>query len=159
MPQRLPSPSHGADHPFALPARLPPQLARVHAYWAGLLRGEAETPFADDFKPTDLPDLADRLLLIDVFDRPLRFRLQSIGAALGADSATGRFLDEIRPTPPLDFIAAQCSATVEAVAPTFFAGASGQPHKRLILPFWGQGQVSLLLGAIAFGWSVQPKVQ
>ena len=36
-------------------------------------------PFWDDLKLTSLPDLADRLMLVDAFDKPQRFRLNSVG--------------------------------------------------------------------------------
>jgi hypothetical protein len=122
----------------------------VHAFWRDLLRGGAEMPFADDLRPTELPDLVHRTFLIDVFENPVRFRLQSLGMALGPDDLTGRFLDETELHPPLDYLDAQCSATVEAAAPTFFRGEAERPHARLLLPFWGNGQISLLLGAIDF---------
>jgi hypothetical protein len=137
-----------AQRPFAPPPRLPPRLARVLAYWEGLLRGSAEVPFADDFRPIDLPDLADRLVLIDVFAQPTRFRLQNVGKATNPAGLDGRFLDEVRPDAPLDFLASQCEATVEAAAPTFFRGDASRPHARLLLPLWGDGRISLLLGAI-----------
>ena len=37
----------------------------MDAYWRGLLRGSAQMPFWDDYRPTDLPDLADRLFLVE----------------------------------------------------------------------------------------------
>lgn len=136
------------DRPYSLPSRLPAHLDRLRAYWLGLRRGEAEMPFADDFNPLDLPDLADSLLLIDAFEQPLRFRLQTLGAALKADDLTGRFLDEIRLAPPLEFLASQCNATVETGAPSYFRGGSDRPRRRLLLPFWGEGRISLIVGAI-----------
>ena len=138
------------EPPFSLPARLPARLARILGYWAELLRGGAEMPFSDDFRPLDLPDLTHRNLLIDVFERPARFRLQSVGKALGPDDLTGKFLDEVRLQPPLDFLPAQCSATIEAAAPTFFRSDEERPHARLLLPFWGDGRICLLVGAIEF---------
>ncbi len=139
-----------AEDPFALPSRLSPRLARIRDYWASLLRGGAEMPFADDLRPPDMPDMVHRTLLIDVFERPARFRIQSLGMALGPDALNGRFLDDVRLQPPLDFLPAQCSATVEAAAPTFFRSDAERPHARLLLPFWGDGRISLLLGAIDF---------
>ena len=142
MPARL------ANHPYALPDRLPPRLARVLAYWEGLLRGAAKIPFADDLRPSVLPDLADQLLLIDVFERPIRFRLQSVGKGLGAEDLTGQFVDEVRPRVPLDYLASQCNATVEAGAPSFFRSSAGLPHARLLAPLWGEGRINLLLGIV-----------
>jgi hypothetical protein len=144
------APRVAADHPFALPPRLPARLEQLHGFWRGLLRGGAEMPFADDFRPGELPDLAHRVMLIDVLGNPVRFRLQSLGKALGPDDLTGRFLDETDLKPPLDYLDAQCSATVEAAAPTFFRSDAERPHQRLLLPFWGVGQIGLLLGAVDF---------
>jgi hypothetical protein len=138
-----------SHHPFAIAGRLSPDLTRVRAYWEGLLRGEAKMPFADDLKPTDLPDLGDRLFLVEVFDRPTRFRVGFVGRDLAMDDAAGRFLDEARFGHPFDFLAAQCEATVESAQPTYFRDEDGaKAWARLLLPFWGEGRVSLLLGAV-----------
>jgi hypothetical protein len=140
-------------YPYAVPSQLSADLARVLAYWKGLLRGSAAMPFWDDVKPTELPEVSDRLLLIDVFERPARFRLNSIGRALGHESVVGQFLDEIDSRWPFDFLTSQCSATVEAAAPTYFRLGGdnpppvGQAYSRLLLPLWGEGHVAMLLGA------------
>jgi hypothetical protein len=140
-------------HPYAVPARLPPGLDRVLGYWKSLLRGSAEMPFWDDAKLTDLPDLLDRTLLIDVFDRPERFRLNSVGAGLGQQTQIGRFLDEADLDAPFDFLASQCSATVEAAAATCYVATDASPFgdrgfARLLLPMWGEGRIGMLLGAV-----------
>ncbi len=138
--------------PYAVPARLSPDLARVAAYWAGLLRGGAKMPFWDDARLTDLPDLADRLFLIDVFDAPERFRFSSIGKAISGGAEPGRFLDELELIGPFAFLRSQCSATVEAAGATFFGQeslqAGSRPYSRLLLPMWGDGRIGMLLGAV-----------
>lgn len=137
--------------PYAVPARLSPDLARVGDYWAGLLRGNAKMPFWDDANLSDLPDLADRLFLIDVFDVPERFRFNTIGKAIAGGAEAGRFLDEVELTGPFAFLRSQCSATVEAGATTFFQPEAGtRPYSRLLLPMWGDGRISMLLGALDF---------
>jgi hypothetical protein len=136
--------------PFAVPHDLPADLARVLAYWRGLLRGDADMPFADDLKPTDLPDLTGRLFQIDVFEHPTRFRVASVGADLGLGDAPGRFLDEVEFNGPLAFLASQCAATVEAAVPTYYRSADGREGARIILPLWGEGRISTLFGAIDF---------
>ena len=65
--------------PFSLPEKLEPGLARVRAYWEGLKRGAADIPFGDDLNITAMPDMAGRLMLIEVFDKPVRFRLGMLG--------------------------------------------------------------------------------
>lgn len=140
-------------HPFAVPTHLSPDLARVQAYWRGLLRGAAEMPFWDDAKLTDLPDLAGRLFLIDVFDGPERFRFAEVGAEIVGD-VEGRFLDEAALGPPFEFLRGQCSVSVESAAPTWFRmePAGGRDaYARLLLPMWGDGRVSMILGAVDFG--------
>ncbi len=143
-------------HPYAIPSRLSPDLTRVHAYWKGLLRGGADMPFWDDAKLTDLPDLASRLLLIDVFQKPERFRLAVVGEALAGGDVTGRFIDELESGWPLEFLRSQCTATVECSGPTWFRrdaddeDASAKGWSRLLLPMWGEGRIGMLLGAVDF---------
>lgn len=143
-------------HPFAVPTHLSPDLERVHAYWRGLLRGAAETPFWDDARLSDLPDLADRLLLIDVFQKPERFRLGSVGKDLGGAALAGCFLDETTLARPLEFLRAQSSATVECATPTWFrfeteGSGPAEAYSRLLLPMWGDGRISMILAAVDFG--------
>ena len=133
--------------PFAIPHDLEPDLAALHAQWRNLKRAQAEMPFADDVKLSMLayPDFD---MLIDVFARPARFRFAIVGegihAFFGADLA-GTFADEIAVGPPLDFFLAQCSATVEARAPTYYRGKT---YARILLPLWGEGHIQMLLGGI-----------
>jgi hypothetical protein len=144
------------SQPFALPSRLPSSLDRVRDYWKGLLRGSAHTPFWDDVQLTAIPELADHLLLIDAFANPQRFRFGTIGEGLGLSALAGRFLDELEPPRLCEFLAAQCNATVECAAPTFYRrepGPGAPPssgYARLLLPLWGDGRIGMLLGAIDF---------
>lgn len=135
-------------HPFALPARLPSDLDRVLDYWSGLKRGENAVPFADDVRFSALPEFEGRLMLVDVFAKPQRFRLNIVGHDIrdwfGAD-LVGKFMDELDAKGPLMFFAAQASTSVEAAAPTYYH----DEFARLLLPLWGGGYVSKLLGAIA----------
>src|SRR6516165_1400348 len=57
--------------PFSVPSKLEADLARVRAYWEGLKRGGAGMPFWDDVNLAALPGLSGRLMLLDVFDKPL----------------------------------------------------------------------------------------
>lgn len=52
-------------------------------------------PFADDVNLSALPELADRMALIDVFEQPQRFRFSMVGRELarqGQDIVAGRFI-------------------------------------------------------------------
>lgn len=136
--------------PFAVPADLSPDLTRVQAYWTGLLRGAATMPFWDDCRLTDLPDLTGRLFLVNVFSDPERFRFDRVGRDIGGSELEGLFLDETRLTWPFEYLRAQSSTAVEASAPTYFGwkGEAGPAYSRLVLPMWGDGRVSMLLGVI-----------
>ncbi len=143
--------------PFALPVKLPLDLDRVRDYWESLKRRENTIPFWDDLKLSSLPDLSNRLMLVDTFERPQRFRLNSVGEQIreqyGVD-LVGKFVDEIDPKFPLEFFTAQASATIEAKAPTFFSyepaigGGPQRRYARLLLPMWGNGRIEMMLGAI-----------
>jgi hypothetical protein len=144
-----------SSSPFAPPAKLPPGLGRVRDYWESLKRGETSMPFWDDVKLSSLPDLSDRLLLVDAFENPHRFRLNSVGAQIrrsyGTDLAD-KFIDEIAQKGPFELLAAQASATIETKAPTLYAAPAAstghQGYARLLLPMWGEGRIGMLLGAV-----------
>ncbi len=139
--------------PFAIPRRLSPSLDGARAYWRRLLRGAAPMPFGDDVRIADLGDLADSGFLIDVFEKPERFRLQIIGARIPGQGLAGLFIDEASLASPLNYLRSQCSATVEAAAPTWFeekARSSSSGYSRLLLPTWGDGRIGMLLGVVDF---------
>ena len=154
-----------SQRPFPLPRKLERDLARALTFWTKLKRRDAEMPFWDDVKLSEIPQLSDRLVMIDAFDKPNRFRVAfaligaDVVAAYGGDLA-GKFLDEIEIRRPLQFIVSQCSATVESRAPTYYRHAvAGRPrgkgaakgsYSRLLLPLWGEGRIGMLLGAFSF---------
>lgn len=145
--------------PFSVPKALDPDLARVRAYWESLRRGDANMPFWDDFNASSLPDLSDRLMLIDVVDKPLRFRINFLGQQLAeryGDVLAGKFVDELELKSPLEYLPSQCNATVESRGPTFYQHGAGEvrqspaSYSRLLLPMWGDGHIGMLLGAFAW---------
>jgi len=134
--------------PFSLPEKLKPNLARVRAYWEGLRRADNAMPFWDDIKLSSLPDLADWLLLIDVFALPERFRFNTLGAGLAqryGEDVKSKFLDELTLRAPFGYLRAQSSATVEGRGLTYYEAAG---CARLLLPMWGDGHIGMLLGAV-----------
>jgi hypothetical protein len=145
-----------ASGPYALPPSLERDLARVHAFWDGLKRHDAEMPFWDDVKISALGELAGRLMMIEASDKPVRFRIAF--GLVGADiqqryghDLSGKFLDEIDIAAPLQFLQSQCSATAESRAPTYYRNAdSAGSYARLLLPLWGEGRIGMLLVAYAF---------
>jgi hypothetical protein len=139
--------------PYELPEQLRPSLRSVLSYWEGLKRGENEMPFWDDVKLPALPDLTGRLMLIDVFDNPERFRFSFVGSELSRwseESVAGKFADEIQPRTPFDYLRSQCSATVEGRRPTFLHHRCSEvgAFSRLLVPMWGDGRIGMLLGAV-----------
>ena len=60
--------------PFALPEKLTSELGLVRDYWNGLKRHQNNMPFWDDVSLSALPGLEGRLMLVDVFEKPQRFR-------------------------------------------------------------------------------------
>lgn len=149
--------------PFPLPRKLEPDLVRVLAYWEGLKRGDADMPFWDDVNLSSLPHLSGRLVLIEAFDKPVRFRLEVLGEELKEQhgrNVVGKFLDEIDARPPLQYLNSQSSATVESRAPTYYRHGSAKhssstsstdTYSRLLLPMWGDGRIGMLLGVVAWG--------
>jgi hypothetical protein len=144
--------------PYAVPKKIDPKLKRVLAYWESLKRAENAMPFWDDVKPSSLPDMADSLMLINVFTKPERFRLATIGRRLTnlyGETVSGKFIDDLEAKRPFDYLRSQCSATVESRAPTYYEHSPAKLKKsrpaayysRLLLPLWGEGSIRMLLGA------------
>jgi len=140
--------------PFSVPSTLEPALARVHDYWLRLRRGQADIPFADDVKLGALSDANVDPILVDVFERPLRFRIAIAGSGVArryGSPIEGVFADELTPQAPLDYFLSQCSASVEGRAPTLYRNARHPVYARLLHPLWGDGHINALLGAVAYG--------
>jgi hypothetical protein len=139
------------SHPFPLPAVMAQDLVRLLMHWRELRRAGNEMPFADDIRIETIPGLRSRLFLLDVFANPERIRIGLVGKDVAAPWLEGRFCDEIACDGHLTYLRAQASATVEAKAPTFYReDAAATRFSRLLLPAWGEGRVSLLLGAVGF---------
>ena len=145
-----------SQRPFSVPTRLTSDFRQTLEYWQKLRRGENSMPFSDDVKLSSLPDLSGRLMLLDAFDNPQRLRFSLVGSQIreryGAD-LVGKFIDEISPGVPFEFLAAQASVTVEAKAPTFFSDGAATTSRRntygrLLLPLWGDGRIGMILGAV-----------
>lgn len=146
-------------HSYSLPDELGPDLSRVQAYWNGLKRGANDIPFWDDVKFSLRSRLGRESMLIDVFESPLRFRFDLIGADLTewyGGTIGNRFLDEIDLHAPFDELTLQCKATFEGCAPTYYRrtivrkgdAEHSRGYARLLLPLWGNGRVEMLLGAV-----------
>ena len=137
--------------PFGVPSKLDGGLVPIRNYWLKLRRGQADIPFTDDIKLSELEAFDGDLMIIDVFERPTRCRIAIATPGLATrygQPIEGRFADEIDPQPPLEYLVSQCSATVERRAPTLYHGSSPPAYARLILPLWGDGHINALLGAV-----------
>jgi hypothetical protein len=137
-----------SSSPFTLPSTLSPTLARVRDYWDGLKRADNSMPFWDDVSLSALADVAERVLLIDAFEMPQRFRFNAIGKSLTeryGKAVNGEFIDEIELHTPFSELDKQCATTIAARAPTYFAG---EGSARILLPMWGDGRIGMLLGAV-----------
>lgn len=140
-------------NPFPLPAKLERDLGRVLSFWEDMRRADSSMPFWDDLTPSALAPRAPHVVLIDVFAKPERFRFNHIADALtqqyGAN-LTHQFADDIDLRDSFAFLRSQASATVEARAPTYYrSGPTGTPgYARVLLPMWGDGRITMLLGAV-----------
>jgi len=150
---------------FSLPNEMGSDLTRIQAYWNGLKRGANDIPFWDDVKLSLRSRLGRESMLIDVFENPLRFRFDLIGADLTdwyGGAIGNRFLDEIELHAPFNDLILQSKATVEGCAPTYrrHAGAGkgdaerSRDYARLLLPLWGNGRVEMLLGGVVLDKAV-----
>jgi len=144
---------------YPLPGEIEPDLGRVQAYWVGLKRGANDIPFWDDVKFSLESRLGRDSMLIGVFENPLRFRFDLVGADLiewYGETTGNRFVDEIELHAPFNELISQCRASVEGGVPTYYrqtaAGRGGAEHPggyaRLLLPLWGNGRIEMLLGAV-----------
>ena len=139
-----------SNTPFSLPDTLPAMLSDVYDYWHGLIRGKASNmPYWDDVNLADLPSTTGHLMLMTAFAKPERIRFDTVGKEISSrygQEIAGSFADEIDPKPPVDFLLSQASATIESGAPSFYQNGS---TVRLLLPLWGDGHISMLLGVVA----------
>ncbi len=141
-------------NPFPLPDSLSGELAGVHAKWEDLRRAGNSIPFWDDLNPAAMSAERGRLLLLDVFEMPERFRFTLADPQLVPSqeaALSGKFIDDTELGENFAFLRAQASATVEARAPTYYrCGSRGLSpgFARLLLPLWGDGRIGMLLGAV-----------
>lgn len=130
---------------------LEPELDGLRRYWAALIRGDNEMPFSDDLKPSEIALLSSRLVILDVFDKPNRFRYSSLlGKELldrYGEDVLDMFLHETAHRAPFDFLESQAEATIESAKPTFYRASD---YSRILLPMWSDGRIGMLLGAVVW---------
>jgi hypothetical protein len=141
--------------PYRLPDLLREEEIGILTYWNRLKRGNADIPFADDVRLSEMERFADGVFLIHVFERPLRLRFEIVGGDIkgsyGGDLA-GVFADELPVRCPLNYLLSQCHATIEARAPSFYENAPNEAglegFRRLVVPLWADGHIAALLGLV-----------
>jgi hypothetical protein len=147
--------------PYAMPDVLEAELGEILAYWEGLKRHDNNIPFWDDVQLTALREYSDMLMMIDVFEKPERFRFGVIGRAIierYGREIESHFVDEVARKAPFEYLLSQASATLQAGKPTFYHHVAMNAHApdpsksylRLLLPLWGEGHIAMLMGAVVF---------
>jgi hypothetical protein len=152
-----------AEQRFALPAFMSAEFAAIRGYWNSLKRGTATMPFTDDFRSGTLGRLSEMIALLEVFEKPLRFRFNLAGrntVRWYGGELDDRFADELIVRPPLDDFLSQCTATIESGGPTFYRctpeGSNGK-YQRLMFPLWGEGHSNAILAAFESAAPGAPK--
>src|SRR5205085_6778253 len=124
-------------------------LETLRRYWSALRRTQNPLPFADDLNIARLSQFAPRLMVLEVRERPQRFRFDIVGTQIEArygEDLGDRFLDELSEHTPLEYLDSQGCAVMQSQTPTWFAWQSaGCDYERLLLPLWGNGYVSSIL--------------
>lgn len=147
--------------PYAMPEALEQELGEILAYWNELKRRQNDIPFWDDVQLTALREYSDILMMIDVFEKPERFRFGVMGRAIVdryGREIESHFVDEVARKAPFDYLLSQASATVQSGKPTFYHHVAMNAHApdpsksylRLLLPLWGEGHIAMLMGAVVF---------
>ncbi len=147
------------DATFLLPEDAHPKIRLLHDYWrecapaAGLLPGRRQ------IDPLRIPKLLENVWLMDVVDRPPRFRMRLVGGAMrrmGILAAPGDFVEKFlaADAPPL----LQLRHLVAERQPIWFRGQAYLPHEtrvfaleRIFLPLADDGlMVDVVLGLTMF---------
>lgn len=139
-----------AVSPFPL-RDVEPEFDALRRHWASLIRGDTDLPSWDDFEPAAVAPLASRLIMLDVFDKPSRFRY---GALFGreleqryGEDVRDMFVHEASRRAPFDFLESQAEATVESKKPTYYRAGD---YSRLLVPMRDGERLAKLLGAVVW---------
>ena len=143
-------------------------LRSLYGYWQRI-RGARPVPLRTDFDPLDVPKLLKDLFLVEVHgaDPPWRFRYRLAGTGIsdfvGADY-TGRFIDEVFPSPARAIVQRFYSAPVRCRRPVYSSTRLVVPGStfpkqisRLILPLTSDGQrIDLLVSGQHYNREQRP---
>jgi hypothetical protein len=133
-------------------------LLKLEEYWRSVLRNR-RMPARRDIDPAGMRRLLPTVFLLDVIDRPARFRWRLVGTKIGdleQAEYTGKWLDETLRYPDDPFVGF-CQATVAERRPTCHAAlrrdpdGSTRPLQRALLPLSEDGcMVTMLLGIVDY---------
>jgi hypothetical protein len=135
---------------------LPPILKALHEYWVSKQSGANLIPSRADISPLEVPHLLSRIILLELVDGRLRYRLAGtqVCETYGFDP-TGKFLDEMLSRDHLSIADRACREALgtgrAVMARASFRSARG--HKivvtRLVMPLRdAHGTVSMLLAGL-----------
>ncbi len=128
-----------------------PGLRELADYWLAR-RGEADMPRRSDIDPVDLKSHLPRLILADVWYRPLRFHFRVVGSELEHQLGyryTGTTIDDSAGAffKPYQVCAEQVRPTREYVRYDFDDGGPIGEFERLLLPLSEDGKtVTMVFG-------------
>jgi hypothetical protein len=77
-----------------------PKITAIHEYWESRKPAPEQLPGRARIDPTEIPSLLPHIFMLDVLDRPLRFRYRLVGSKLvmaGGRELTGRLMEEAHP--------------------------------------------------------------
>ena len=133
------------------------RLFEVYRYW-NARRGDRWRPTRDDIRPSELKKQLPYIFLVDVLNRPRRFRMRLAGHSFfqtAGYSINGRFIEEIFPPEMCEATRAHWNACAETSMPSLGRGRVMIPGKEfliwegIILPLGPEtGPADMLLGAV-----------
>lgn len=140
-----------------------PRLRRFYEYWLAR-KGSRRWPARRDIDPLDFPYLLGHILLVDVLEAPLRFRVRLHGTHMverAQYDLTGKLIDELPINDYRAYVMERCRklvATGEPVIVHHDRTLDGRTrcYEALWLPFSEDGvRVTMLLAALIYDWERQ----
>ncbi|WP_162914860.1 PAS domain-containing protein [Desertibaculum subflavum] len=135
-----------------------PYLRRLFAYWQDKRRGQ-DFPSRRDLDPREFAFALGHVLLIDVLERPQRFRFRLHGSVLSFRARydmTGRMVDELPDEENRAVLLQRCRDLVRTRRPCFARSqrtvdGTAYGYEVVWLPLSSDGeQIDMLLGGLAY---------
>lgn len=117
-------------------------LGRLYDHWRAQRGDQALPPFRS-IRPEDLRFMLGRINLIDVLDRPIRFRYRLVGtviAKIGAIDMQGQLVSNLKPGFYARMVEEQLAAVFASGAPMLYSitvarGPVSRTYQRIVLPY------------------------